>query len=192
MNILGKTSSLTDLELIERYKEKRDQKFLAKLFSRYSHLIMGVCMKYLKDVEASKDGVMNIYESITEKLITHEIANFGGWIYVVSKNYCFSELRKKTKEGLVENNITDSMEFGLQLHHTNNYELEEQIVALEKCIEQLNKEQSKCVSLFYLKKKSYKEVTNLTGFELNKVKSNIQNGKRNLKNCIESTIEKEG
>lgn len=189
MNILGKTSSLTDQELITHYKKKRDQKYFAELFTRYSHLIMGVCIKYLKNTEAAKDGVMNLYESISEKLITNEVANFGGWIYVVTKNYCLGELRKQAKEGTVENSLTESMEFEIQPHHTNDYSLEQQIVALEKCIEELNKEQEKCVSLFYLKKKSYREVTNLTGFELNKVKSNIQNGKRNLKKCIEARIE---
>ncbi|MCF6360672.1 MAG: sigma-70 family RNA polymerase sigma factor [Cyclobacteriaceae bacterium] len=189
MNILGKTSSLTDQELIAHYKKKRDQKYFAELFTRYSHLIMGVCIKYLKNTEAAKDGVMNLYESISEKLITNEVSNFGGWIYVVTKNYCLGELRKQAKEGIVENSLTESMEFEIQPHHTNDYSLEQQIVALEKCIAELNKEQGKCVSLFYLKKKSYREVTNLTGFELNKVKSNIQNGKRNLKNCIEARIE---
>ncbi len=191
MNIPGKISSLSDQELMERYKKKRDQKYFAELFTRYSHLIMGVCMKYLKNTEASKDGVMNLYESISDKLVTNKIENFGGWIYVVTKNYCLGELRKQAKEGVVENSLTESMEFELQPHHTNDYSLEQQILALEKCIEMLNKEQAKCVSLFYFKKKSYKEVTNLTGFNLNKVKSNIQNGKRNLKKCIEASIEKE-
>ncbi len=191
MNILGKTSSLSDLELIERYKKKRDQKFFAELYNRYTHLIMGVCIKYLKNTEAAKDGVMDLYESLSEKIITHKVNNFGGWVYIVTKNYCLSELRKQSKEVVFENSMTDAMEFQLQPHHTNVYELEEELTALEKCIEELNKEQAKCVSLFYLKKKSYKEVTNLTGYNLNKVKSSIQNGKRNLKSCLEANIEKE-
>ncbi len=189
MNILGKTSSLTDQELIERYKKQRDQTYFAELFTRYSHLMMGVCMKYLKDTEAAQDGVMNLYESISEKIITHEVSNFGGWVYIVTKNYCLGELRKQSKLTGIENSLTETMEFELHPHHSNEYSLEQQIIALEKCIEELNKEQKKCVSLFYLKKKSYKEVTNLTGYNLNKVKSNIQNGKRNLRNCIEVNIE---
>lgn len=191
MNILGKTSSLTDKELIEHYRKKRNHKYLAELFGRYAHLVMGVCMKYLKNSEASKDGVMDMYESLTEKLISNEIANFGGWIYVVTKNYCLGELRKQAKEGLLENSLDESMEFALHATPTNEYELELQLTALENCIEELNKEQAKCVRLFYLKKKSYREVTNLTGYSLNQVKSNIQNGKRNLKGCIETNIEKE-
>ena len=190
MKILGITSSLSDVELIERYRKKRDQKFLAELFGRYSHLIMGVCMKYFKNEEIAKDGVMTLYETLSEKLATSEINNFGGWLYVVAKNYCVGELRKQAKFDVDKNNLTEHMEFELQEHPLTEYALELQLTALENCIEELNKEQGKCISLFYLKKKSYKEVTNLTGYTLNKVKSNIQNGKRNLKHCIEITIEK--
>ncbi len=190
MKILGITSSLHDQELIERYKKNRNQKFLAELFSRYTHLIMGVCMKYLKNEEAAKDGVMNLYESLAEKLITSEVANFGGWIYIVAKNYCIGEIRKQKKINEEQNKVVEHMEFELNEHLYIEHTLEEQLTVLEKCIKELNKEQSHCVSLFYLKKKSYKEVTNLTGYTLKKVKSNIQNGKRNLKHCIESSIEK--
>jgi RNA polymerase sigma-70 factor (ECF subfamily) len=56
---------------------------------------------------------------------------------------------------------------------------------LEKCIETLGDEQKQCVKLFYLQEKCYKEITESTGFDMNKVKSYIQNGKRNLKICME-------
>ena len=191
MKILGTPSSFSDQELIARYKNNSDQKYLAELFGRYTHLIMGVCMKYLKNEEASKDGVMNLYESLAQKLISNEVNNFGGWVYVVAKNYCLGELRKKSKTDDDQNILVDNMEFELHMHPTIEHSLENQLTALEKCIEELNKEQKQCVNLFYLKKKSYKEVTNLTGTAFNKVKSNIQNGKRNLKQCIESNIEKE-
>lgn len=191
MKILGITSSYSDLELIDLYKKKHDQKILAELFSRYTHLIMGVCMKYLKNEEAAKDGVMNLYESLTKKLLSNDVDNFGGWLYVVAKNYCIGELRKQVKIDEDQNKLVEHMEFELQERPSSELSLEDQLTVLEKCIEQLSKEQSKCVNLFYLKKKSYKEVTNLTGYNLNKVKSNIQNGKRNLKQCIESNFEKE-
>jgi RNA polymerase sigma-70 factor, ECF subfamily len=191
MRILGKTSLLSDQKLIEHYKSSQDQKFFAELFSRYTHLIMGVCLKYLKNKEASKDGVMNLYESLSDKLLTSEVNNFGGWLYVVTKNYCIGELRKQIKIDTEQNILVEHMEFELQERPLNEHSLEAQLTVLEKCIEILNKEQGTCVSLFYIKKKSYKEVTNLTGYTLKKVKSNIQNGKRNLKNCIESTLEKE-
>ena len=191
MKILGTPSSFSDQELITRYRKNSDQKYLAELFGRYTHLIMGVCLKYLKDEEASKDGVMNVYESLSEKLISNEVNNFGGWLYVVTKNFCLGELRKRSKIDDDQNTLIEHMEFELYEHPINEHTLEDQLTALEKCIEELNKDQKLCVNLFYLKKKSYKEVTNLTGLALNKVKSSIQNGKRNLKQCIELNIEKE-
>ena len=191
MQIAGNTSSLTDQKLIARYKKTRDQKFLAELVGRYTHLIMGVCMKYLKNEEAAKDGVMSLYESLAQKLLTQDVSNFGGWLYVISKNYCIGELRKLAKIDSDQNKLVEHMEFELNERPTIEHSLETQLTVLENCIEELNKEQSTCVGLFYIKKKSYKEVTNLTGYTLNQVKSNIQNGKRNLKLCIESTIEKE-
>jgi DNA-directed RNA polymerase specialized sigma24 family protein len=53
----------------------------------------------------------------------------------------------------------------------------------KSCLRQLNN--SKTVNanafrLFYLKELSYKEVADITQLDLKQVKSNIQNGKRNL------------
>ncbi|HEY0653572.1 MAG TPA: sigma factor-like helix-turn-helix DNA-binding protein, partial [Chryseosolibacter sp.] len=70
-------------------------------------------------------------------------------------------------------------------HLQEGPEIESNLRKLEGCIETLPEEQRQCVKLFYLQKKCYKEITELTGFELNKVKSYIQNGKRNLKICME-------
>lgn len=64
-------------------------------------------------------------------------------------------------------------------------EIEANLNALDECIDVLKKEQKECVKLFFLEKKSYQEVNELTGIDLKKVKSNIQNGKRNLKICLE-------
>jgi len=189
MRILGISTLLSDQELIKRYKKKREQKHLAELFTRYSHLIMGVCMKYLKDEEAAKDGVMNLYESLSEKLLKSEIKNTGAWLYVVTKNYCIGELRKQTHLDKEQNKLVEHMEFELQERPSSKYMLEDQLQALEKCIEELNELQSQCVRLFYLKKKSYHEITNLTGYNIKNVKSYLQNGKRNLKLCIEERIE---
>ncbi|MCB0495031.1 MAG: sigma-70 family RNA polymerase sigma factor [Cyclobacteriaceae bacterium] len=189
MKLLGQTSSLSDQELIELYKKKLDQKYLAEFFTRYTHLLMGVCMKYLKNEELAKDAVMSLYESLAEKLQSSVVQNAGAWIYVVTKNHCIGILRKQTRLDTEQKKFVENVEFELGERPLVDYSLEEQLVALEECIEELNKEQGKCVGLFYLKKKSYQEITNLTGYTLKNVKSYLQNGKRNLKICIENKIE---
>lgn len=147
------------------------------------HLVYGLCLKYFKNRDDSQDATMAIYEQIGEKLLTAEVQHFKSWLYMVSKNHCLMELRKKNPEV-----HADIFMESVEAVHLNEdkVELEKDIEALEACIEELKEEQKKCVTLFFLEKKSYQEVNEQTGIDLKKVKSYIQNGKRNLKMCLES------
>jgi RNA polymerase sigma factor (sigma-70 family) len=178
--------SSMDEQWVTDYKKSGDLMILGKLYQPYMPLVYGVCLKYFKDEENSKDAVMQIFELLITKLRDHEIKKFKSWLYVLSRNYCLMELRKSRKNTFI---YIDEyfVETATLLHHINNDEDKEtQLVALEKCIETLNHEQKLSVNLFYLQKKCYTEVAEHTGFDLNKVKSYIQNGKRNLKICLET------
>jgi RNA polymerase sigma-70 factor (ECF subfamily) len=176
----------SDDELLVLYQLKGDIKVAGMLFDRYVHLVYGVCLKYLKNREESKDAVMQIFEKILETLRTEEIRNFKSWLYVVSKNFCLMELRKKHNtldiSNIIENNEEYLMEYTLEMNPID--ELLDDI-KLKKCLEALSIEQKRCVELFYYKEMCYKEISDVTKFEIKKVKSFLQNGKRNLKNCME-------
>ncbi len=147
------------------------------------HLVYGLCLKYLKNREESQDAVMAIYEHISQKLLNTDVQHFKSWLYMVSKNHCLMELRKKNPEAHAD----VFMESNEVMHLNDDKEaLEKDLEALEACIEELKLEQKKCVKLFFLEKKSYQEVNEKTGIDLKKVKSHIQNGKRNLKLCLEN------
>ncbi len=181
--------SSVDEQWVADYKKSGDLMILGKLYQPYMPLVYGVCLKYFKDEEDSKDAVMQIFEQLITKLKEHDVKNFKSWLYVLSRNFCLMELRKNQKNTFV--NIDESfVETGPLLHHINSDEGKEaQLLALEKCIETLNQEQKLSVNLFYLQKKCYTEVAEHTGFEISKVKSYIQNGKRNLKICLEKQSE---
>ena len=171
-----------DDELIRLYKTVGDLEILGELYKRYTGLVFGVCLKYLKDREASQDAVMQIFEKLIKSLLEHEISHFKSWLYVTARNHVLMELRKKKNVPLDE--IPQSfMESDVEMHQEDA--LESNLTNLEKCIETLVKEQKACVTLFYLQHKCYQEITEITGYELKKVKSYIQNGKRNLKICLE-------
>ena len=183
--------SFTDEELIVRYKDSADNNIISELFDRYTHLIFGVCMKYLKNKEDSKDAVMQIFEQLLSKLRTQEIKNFKSWIYTVSKNHCLMHIRherttKKYKVEYYENMQQEIMESTELFHHLNKEEINDRIPKLKKGIDQLKADQRRCIELLYLQEKSYKEVAEMTGFSLKQVKSYIQNGKRNLKIFLEN------
>lgn len=148
------------------------------------HLVFGVCLNYLKDEEQSKDAVMQIFEELVVKLKIHEVQNFKSWLHVLSRNHCLMALRKQSKNTTVsiEDTFVENMDF---VHLDIDDTKERQLSVMEKCMETLPEEQRISVDLFYLQEKCYKEVADITGYEMLKVKSYIQNGKRNLKNCIE-------
>lgn len=174
----------TDEELISLYKRTEDLQIVGILYDRYTALTFGVCLKYLKNREESRDAVMQIFEKLIVSLKSHEINVFKGWLYVTARNHCLMQLRSQKGKNF-EQLSPFLMETGGNGHPEHGAEIEGDLSRLEKCMESLAQEQKQCVRLFYLQQKCYKEITEHTGYDLNKVKSYIQNGKRNLKICME-------
>ncbi len=181
-----KTDNTNDEEQLNNYRKSGDVAVLSGLFEKYVPLIFGVCLKYLKDEDASKDAVMGIFEELTNKVKQHEIKQFRSWVYVLSRNYCLMHIRSGKKVEVIS--LDEVMEFTPFLHPDENNK-EEALKALERCMEKLNTMQKQSIGLFYLNEKCYKEIADMTGFKLNDVKSYIQNGKRNLKLCLERNSE---
>jgi RNA polymerase sigma factor (sigma-70 family) len=157
---------------------------LGQLFSPYTSLLYGVCLKYLKDRDDAKDAVMQVFEKLVQALKDQEVENFKSWLYVLTRNHCLMQLRAK-KGKFKEELSSGFVESSLLLHQETEPELEANLAKLEKCIDELAIDQQQCVRLFFLQEKCYKDITVLTGFDLNQVKSYIQNGKRNLKICMD-------
>lgn len=184
-------SNKTDVELIELYKRSNKHVYLGQLFQRYFHLVYGSCLKHLENESDAKDVCMEIYELLSSKLLFHEVTHYKSWLYRVTFNQCMQFLRKKSRSNEkakeIQMNLDENMEFDLFNHPS--IDREELLVHLEDCIENLKDEQQKSIQLFYLKQLCYNEIVEQTGYALKKVKSYIQNGKRNLKICIESKSE---
>ena len=188
MSDLRNISSVTDDEsLISRYKESGDLEVLTTLYQRYMELAYAVSLKYLKDSEASKDAVMEVFEELIEKLKKHEVANFRSWLYTVVKNHCLMKLRvsSRNKSVILDEN---GMQFREELHQEDINEKEWQLQQMSDCIGKLADEQKIMIELFYLNQKCYKEITEITGLDWNRVRSLIQNGRRNLKICMDKTV----
>ena len=173
-----------DAELIRRYKTSADLDVLGQLYNKYMHLVFGVCINYLKDEEASKDAVMQTFEELIQKLKIHEVQNFKSWLHVLTRNHCLMAIRKNSKNETVslEDTFVENTDF---VHLDMDDTKESKLSIMEQCMEKLPQEQKVTVDLFYLQEKCYKEVADITGYDMLKVKSYIQNGKRNLKICIE-------
>jgi RNA polymerase sigma-70 factor (ECF subfamily) len=179
-------SSLTDKELVAFYKESGDMAVLGELYQRYMELVYGVCLKYFKEQETAKDCVMQIFEELVSKLKKHEVDNFRGWLHRVAKNYCLMQLRTPRNLKTVEFK-TELVQSEENVHLNGVLEKEENFKKLEYCLGTLAAEQREAIKLFYLDGKCYNEIADMTGQDWNQVRSFIQNGRRNLKLCMEKT-----
>jgi RNA polymerase sigma factor (sigma-70 family) len=182
------SSSFSDQELISQYKESGDMKVLGELYQRYMDLVYGVSLKYMKEPEDAKDCVLNIFEELVGKLKKHEVENFRGWLHQVAKNHCLMRLR--SEKGKTAVNLDPAlMQSEENLHLNGALEKEEHFRQLEFCLGQLTPEQRRGIELFYLEGKCYNEIVEITGMDWNKVRSFIQNGRRNLKLCMDKQVE---
>ena len=181
-------SDISDNELLKRYLTSHDNEWLGVVLQRYTMLLLGVCMKYLKDENEAQDAVQQVFLKVIQEVHKYKIDYFKSWLYMVAKNHCLTVLRdKKTK---TPETLSDNHSAILPDDPENNTAPSEQVSSemLAASLEELSEEQKQCVTLFYLQKKSYAEISGQTNFSLMQVKSYIQNGKRNLKLIIEKKL----
>ena len=184
INLSPELRSLTDKELVASYKQSGDLAVLGGLYQRYMELVYGVCLKYFKETETAKDAVMQIFEELVSKLKKHEVENFKGWLHQLAKNHCLMQLRTPKNLKTVEFK-TELVQTEENVHLNGVFEKEENLKKLDYCLGTLTDDQKKAVSLFYLNGKCYNEIAEITGQDWNQVRSFIQNGRRNLKLCME-------
>ena len=184
----GKYNHIEDNELLQRFYDDHDNEWLGILLQRYTMLLLGVSMKYLKNEEEAKDCVQQVFLKAINELHKYKVEYFKSWIYMVAKNHCLMKLRdsRKFTAGINEESLATPDE---TTEKANYVEKDKKLNNMAAALQQLNKEQQLCVTLFYLEKKSYQEIAEQTGYNLMQVKSHIQNGKRNLKKLMEEMEE---
>ena len=179
------SGKLSDAELVLAYKQSGDVNLVGALYQGYMDLVYGVCLKYLKNPENAQDSVISIFEELVTKLQKHDIDNFKAWLYTLAKNHCLMRLRSEKRQ-IVVNVDVELMQSEENVHLNGELEKEENFKKLDYCLDQLQEEQRKVIELFYMQGKCYNEIAELTGMEWNQVRSYIQNGRRNLKLCMDS------
>ena len=180
---------LSDEELIAAYKRSSDLKVLGELYQRKSVMISSICVKYMDRMEDAEDAAIEVFEVIKKDLLKHEVQNINGWLFSVTRNLCYKKLNKLKKEGAVLSDDEKSFNQFVESESDNDLNdkllKEAELELMEEAIKQLKDEQRICIELFYLKQMSYKEIVAETQIDLKKVKSHIQNGKRNIKIWME-------
>ena len=177
--ILKQYQQHSDSELLEAFRLSSDKAIVGELFLRYNHLVFGVCVKYFKNIADAEDTLMEIFEKLHLDINKQQIEQWKGWLYMVAKNHCLMKLRKVGLDVQFTDIFPDNKNNDKDL---DDAKVKEAILLnLEHHLGLLKSEQKKCLTLFYIEEKSYKQIVTETNFSLNEIKSHIQNGKANLK-----------
>jgi RNA polymerase sigma-70 factor (ECF subfamily) len=180
-------SVLKDEDLITKYRFSHDNTYLGELYLRYLPYVYGVALNQLKSQTEAEELSMTVFNKISSDLKRIEVRQFSDWLYKLVLDLCNIEVRKKTagkgesKQILIEelsdekNDLYINTEDGVKLDSNS----------LRLAINTLNESQKICIDLFYIQNRSYQEVAETTGYTINQVKTNIQNGKRLLKSYLE-------
>ncbi len=184
-------SKYSDEQLIVKFQETGISEFAGELYNRYVHLVYGICLKYIKHKEESKDIAMEVFEKMLAHLPSSDIQSFKKWLYTISRNLCLNYLRNQNKKAeqtrewqLFEKKSKKIME-NEDFLCLNNEGQEEQLI--HHALKQLKPDQRKCLELFFFEGMSYNEIEQKTEYSIKQVKSLLQNGKRNLRILLEST-----
>lgn len=185
-----KYQHITDIELLNNFYLDHDNQWLGILLQRYTLLLLGVCIKYLKNEDEAKDSVQQIFLKIITELPKYKVTYFKSWMYMVAKNHCLMKLRDR--HGRLITDITDQIG-GIMAEEqyqekSAHFEKDKKLQLMDDALKELSIEQKCCLTLFYLEKKSYQEIVTHTGYSMLKVKSYIQNGKRNLKILLDKKL----
>ena len=175
---------LTEADHILTYRKTGDLRVLGKLYQPYMEMVFSVCYKYLKDEDECKDAVMQIFEKLVSDLGRHNVENFKNWLHRVTVNHCLMHLRSR-RVYVAMDEMGEEDNFFNETDYQTELVLDKDLTSLEKCLQTLNEEQRRSINLFFKEEKCYREISDETGFDFNKVKSYIQNGKRNLKICMD-------
>ena len=187
---LNDIKNKSDAELLLLFRNSNNSEYLGHLYNRYMHLVYGVCLKYLQNSDNAQDAVMQIFEFLLEKINKYQIEVFRTWIHSVARNHCLQKLRKKNVEILTD--FTDKfMNLSDISHLLCEQDDEQRFAALKQCMEDLPETQKCCIKMFFFENKSYADIVDSKEYNIKSVKSYIQNGKRNLKICIENRLQNE-
>ncbi len=179
---------MSDSELIDQFRAGLSPGKLLPLYQRYAEYIYGWCLRYLGTPQRAEDAGAEIFTVLLDKLPDHEVVNFRSWLQTLVRNHCLMQLRRERRDP-----VELSGELGVQSelfgHPASDVDEAEDTRPLYRCLKTLGEEQRRCISLFYLRQgESYRSIAERLHLSVGRVRSHLQNGRRNLKICLERTI----
>ncbi len=184
---LGNLDGMTDQRLLELYRTSNDAKYMAVLYARYLDMIYGLCLRYTPNAMEAEDYCQNIYIKLLDKMQKMQPDNFRAFLYTLVRNYCIDQTRKvigKNVEIFPDRDMHLSVDPRQEGEDLNEKERVEAILTI--CLGELRDEQRACIKQFYFENRTYVNIAKQLNLQVSQVRSYLQNGRRNLKKCMDA------
>lgn len=169
---------------VEKYLQSRDPQYWGTLYEKYRQPTFLLCMRIVRNVEEAKDLAAETFIKAFEHLERFKPGHpFLPWLSRIATNLCVDHLRRRNRfrfQAVAENHVVANSD-----GESSAEDQEELKTRILKAIKMLKRAQRRCFCLFYIHRLSYQEISELTGYSLQQVRSHIQNGRRKFKICME-------
>lgn len=152
------------------------------LLARYQDKIFRLAFSMMHNETQAEDATQDVFVKIWKALPGyHGGASLSTWIYVITRNTCLTELKKRSARptvSLQEPEIEAAADGipALQCRDTGAaVEMD-----VEHLLAQLPEKYRRVITLFYLEQKAYEEVASLLGIPLGTVKTLLFRAKKEL------------
>lgn len=168
--------SLSEQELVERFRSGRENRWFAELYRRERRRVYGLCLKFLREPAAAEDVCHEAFVRAFERFDSLVTDGFSAWVRRIAANLCINRMRLKA-------NVTQTMPKNVPAPGPDPDRRaisQQQLGAALGLIRALGEDQRRAFVMFHLEGLSYEEIAGRSGLPLKTVRSHLQNARRNL------------
>jgi RNA polymerase sigma-70 factor (ECF subfamily) len=165
-----------DAEVCRFLEEGRSDRAFECLVARYRTKVYRLALSYVRSPADAEDLAQEAFVRLWRALPHYDgRASFSTWLYVIARNACLSELRRRGVRPTTA--LDDVAEPAAAAPEGTGADARMDCEAL---VETLPEPQRQVVRLFYLEDRSYEQVAEMLGMPLNTVRSHLHRARRRL------------
>jgi len=166
--------------LLQKYIKTKNLAHLLDLYKPYMHLVYGLAFKFVREPKQSQEIVYCIFKKLIKEVKKQEIRVFGSWLYALSREYCVKWRQRSRSEAGKVIALGGSSSTPITFYDEDDEAFEAELSSMEDEINNLKKEQEKCLQLFFKEQKCFQEIAKITGWDVSLIKRHIRNAKRRV------------
>lgn len=157
------------------------------IIEKYQQRIFSMGMRFFKNENDACDFVQEVFIKAYQNLASYKKkAAFRFWLIKIAYNHGINKVKKnqniKKREQVLDNSIAS--EYNIEMIQMKS----EAEKTLFDAIEKLPQKYRQCLDFYFFVGLTYNEISDITGFPVNTIKSHVYRAKQALHSCLQGTV----